>query len=357
MGYYSYPCGCIKLSPLKLKQFQLVWDCISGLEEGQKPKWFTWFFYDGNDSFRCLFDTFREGELIEFDHEHGGRLYEFEDLMIFLTPFAEDTSIVTTGEDNCRTEYEINEGKLRITFTEIEDIDEIEVEEFDDEKHDAACRECEEYAATHDDLCYDCALECTSGRELTHETRVVSEECFSRVHNYADPYRKWAFREVDIETSLTTLLVLMELGIESGLRTWMTSEVVKFLKYPLQVNVDSVKAIRDKLDHPSCKLSTSFEPGQSWISATHKRGESIRLEKNQESGQYKLLHIIHNLNRDTNEENYAVRQEHVLRTAEATCSSSCFIDMVSSYVYHGGVLCGGEADYLLEYLVAHSLPS
>jgi hypothetical protein len=166
MGYHSTPSGELKVSPLQLRKFQLVWDSVQALEGEQKPAWYTWFYSDGSSAFRKLFNCLAKGEMVEFDEEQGGRLYEFEDLMIFVTPFVEDTTICTVGEDDCVTDYYINCGKLQITFTEIEDIEEIEVQEYDEAVHDTRCCDCEENAATHGDKCYDCALECTSGREV-----------------------------------------------------------------------------------------------------------------------------------------------------------------------------------------------
>lgn len=143
---------------------------MQDLEMKDQPVFYTWFFHadDGCPQFVGTFNQLMEGDLVELTEYHGGRMYEFESLMMFLTPFLEDTSVYTHGEDDCFTEYKITNGKLSITFTEIEDIEEIEVEEYDADVHDAPCEECEENAATHDGKCYDCALEVTSGREVQY---------------------------------------------------------------------------------------------------------------------------------------------------------------------------------------------
>lgn len=190
--------------------------------------------------------------------------------------------------------------------------------------------------------------------QLTHEPRIVSQEEISNTYKYVDPFRKWAYQEVAPGVSTTTLLTLMFLDIESGLRTWMTSEIVKFLKYPLRVDMTHVNSIRDKLENPSCKLSTSFSPDGEVGGGHAGRSESIRMEKR--DGKYHLLHVIHHFDQITKEENYAARESHVLQTAVVTdkdkkWSKSAFVDMLSRYVYHGGALCYGEEDYLLEYLV------
>jgi hypothetical protein len=146
----------------------------------------------------------------------------------------------------------------------------------------------------------------------------------------------------------------MELGIESGLRTWMTSEIVQFLKYPLQVQVAHVNGIREKLED-SCpySLCTSLraEGAGTAEGADASRAESVRVEKH--NNQYQLVHVIHRLDPATKEENYALRVKRVLQTMAATRSWSkpALVDMLSRYVYHGGVLRYNEDDYLLEYLV------
>ena len=177
---------------------------------------------------------------------------------------------------------------------------------------------------------------------------MISAEEISQAYTYADPYRKWAYKELEPGISTTTLLVLMELDIESGLRTWMTSEIVKFLKYPLRINGAHVNGIRDKLENSFCKLSTLFFDPEHMNYVT--RGESLRLEKCE--GQYQLVHIVHHFDQMTQKEQYAVRERHVLRAVDAICfSKPAFVEILSSYVYHGGVLCYSDADYLLEYLV------
>lgn len=169
MGYHSTVSGELKISPLKLKKFQLIWDSLEALQDQDKPAWYNWFFSEegGSGDYRILIDCLREGANIEFDENHGGRMYEFEDFMKFLTPFVEDAYVQTCGEDDCVTSYEVTGGKLSITFSEVDDLEgEVDVEEYDAERHESVCEECEENAATHGDKCYDCALECTSDRRV-----------------------------------------------------------------------------------------------------------------------------------------------------------------------------------------------